>query len=129
MGACSLPFQRIARLNLSQNIFISGRSSKSSVPMSNFEKDRIRGTRYTPDGVNHPEYKVNIPSTENNSEKRSHTPSYIDYNSIFTITIPEEEKEIEFPLTGIARELFYSPEIEFQRKWFFLKKNQKSQEK
>ncbi|KAG6436862.1 hypothetical protein SASPL_101766 [Salvia splendens] len=44
---------RVARLNMRQ----PSRVSTSSVPLSSFEKENIKGTCFSPSGINHPEYK------------------------------------------------------------------------
>ncbi|KAG6388956.1 hypothetical protein SASPL_150393 [Salvia splendens] len=44
---------RVARLNMRK----PSRVSTSSVPLSSFEKENIKGTCFSPSGINHPEYK------------------------------------------------------------------------
>ncbi|EYU18276.1 hypothetical protein MIMGU_mgv1a021461mg, partial [Erythranthe guttata] len=122
---------RIAHLNL-------GQKSTSSVPISQFERDNLLGTKFTTDGVNQPEYKVELPpstsgTSRNIPKRQSPTPSDMGYDDrsvygINTLTV-EEKKELEFPIQGLAKELFYSPENEIKRKWFYSKKNFEGQEK
>ncbi|EYU18271.1 hypothetical protein MIMGU_mgv1a021967mg [Erythranthe guttata] len=108
--------QRIAHLNL-------GRKSTSSVPISQFERDNLLGTKFTTDGVNQPEYKVELPpstsgTSRNIPKRQSPTPSDMGYDDrsvygINALTV-EEKIELEFPIQGLAKELFYSPENEIK---------------
>ncbi|EYU18270.1 hypothetical protein MIMGU_mgv1a018017mg, partial [Erythranthe guttata] len=123
--------QRIAHLNL-------GRKSTSSVPISQFERDNLLGTKFTTDGVNQPEYKVELPpstsgTSRNIPKRQSPTPSDMGYDDrsvygINALTV-EEKIELEFPIQGLAKELFYSPENEIKRKWFYSKNNFEGQKK